>query len=271
MSSIKEPGYFLFDHRERPPRPLTDDRRINTKSVPDRARYERLFEGVGSAAGDVTPLYLYTPETPALIKAEIPEARIVAILREPTERAYSHFAYVNNNLPPEALPDAFAAAVEAELPLPDTPYKSGTHFLRLGRYAHQLARYADCFRADRMLLASYTDLAKDPERLLSRLCRFLGVDDRFAFDTSIRFNRARAGSGAANRPVLRLAPYLKRVLPPGLAGRAAAKVQKSRAQRANAASADLPPMHAATHSRLTDYYLPDLQQVASEFGVDFRR
>src|SRR3954451_25137883 len=65
MSAIKEPTHFLFRPSPDGPVPcIGDDRRLLAKSVPDRTAYERLFPAGGvAAAGDASPLYLYTCET----------------------------------------------------------------------------------------------------------------------------------------------------------------------------------------------------------------
>jgi hypothetical protein len=99
MSSIKEPNYFLFRQTPAGPVPcIADDRRLIAKSVAETDRYERLFPVKAAAVGEASPLYLYTKETPALIRAAVPDARLIAIVREPVERAWSHFVYVNDDL-----------------------------------------------------------------------------------------------------------------------------------------------------------------------------
>src|SRR5438309_9654243 len=99
MSAIKEPNHFLFRPSPDGPVPcISDDRRLLAKSVPDRTAYERLFPETVAAAGDASPLYLYTRETPELIAAAVPDAKLVAVVREPADRTWSHFNYVNDDL-----------------------------------------------------------------------------------------------------------------------------------------------------------------------------
>src|SRR3954447_26712271 len=101
MSTIKEPNHFLFAQTATGPKPcIADDRRLLAKSVPERDRYERLFPVAAAAVGEASPLYLYTRETPGLIRAALPDARLIAIVREPVERAWSPLLFANHHLGP---------------------------------------------------------------------------------------------------------------------------------------------------------------------------
>src|SRR3954465_912455 len=118
MSATREPTHFVFRPGPGGPQPcIADDRRLLTKSVPDRSAYERLFPAGGvPAAGDASPLYLYPRETPELIASAVPDARLIAVVREPVDRAWSHFVYVNDQLG-AAAPETFPRPGRQELPL----------------------------------------------------------------------------------------------------------------------------------------------------------
>lgn len=267
MSETKEPNYFLFRHSDGGPQPCIDDPRIITKSVPDRERYERLFTRPATAVGEASPLYLYTRETPTLIREQLPDAKLVAVVREPIERAWSHFVYVHDDLG-DRTAAAFAEAVEQELPLPYQPYRTGTHFVRLSAYADQLRRYRDRFPRDRLLVVSYDDLVQQPASTLARICRFLDVDDTFGFDTSVRYNPSsgeRSLVARIDRTLRPAYPFLKRALPAAATGRLARGRARVRAtQRADAA----PPIPTATRQRLTEHFAPDVDWLAREEGIE---
>src|SRR4051812_36338591 len=265
MSAIKEPNHFIFRPGPDGPQPcIADDRRLLTKSVPARAAYEKLFPAGGvPAAGDASPLYLYTRETPELIHAAVPDARLVAIVREPVDRAWSHFVYVNDDLG-DSTAAAFAAAVERELPLGYEPYRTGTHFLRLSAYAEQLRRYRDTFPAEQVLVVSYDDLIGRTDETLASICRFLGVDDTHAFDTTVRYNPSSGESSLVAR-LDRLArpayPYLKQALPAQMTGRLARGRARLRAGRRSETGDPLPP---ELRTRLDEHFRPDVEWLAAE-------
>jgi hypothetical protein len=270
MSTTKEPNYFLFDHSGGRPTPyVANDPRIVAKSVTDRAAYERLFRvSTQTAIGEASPLYLYTQQTPREASSLLPEVKVLAVLREPVERAYSHFVYVNDGLGDRA-PEAFAAAVEAELPLPDEPYRPGSHWLRLGRYRRQLDRWLDVVGRDRLLVLPYDEVVGPTGAALARTCQFLGVDESFGFDVATRYNPSTpAGStrrGGIDRLVKPLRPYLKKALPPRVVGALA-----HRRATAHAADRGTPTAVAeSVRSRLAPYFADDVAWLRQEFGVTF--
>ena len=265
MSSIKEPNYFLFDAAGHP---CIADRRIIAKSVPDRARYEKLFVNRVPAVGEASPLYLYNRETPALIHEAIPDARLIAIVREPVERTWSHFVYVNDDLGDDTVP-AFRAAVEQELGLGYEPYRTGTHFVRLSAYAEQLERYRQVFANEQLLVIGYDDLIRRTPETLARICQFLGIDDAFAFDTSVQYNPSSGETSwvaRLDRIVRPTFPYIKRALPASMTGRLARGRAKLRAaSRSDAA----PPIPADLRATMDTHFAPDRDWLASEAGVTF--
>jgi len=219
MSTVKEPNFFAFDHGTEPPTPLFDAEAIATKSVRDRAAYEALFAHCrpGQVAGEASPLYLYVREAPDQIARLVPDPRIVAVLRNPIDRAYSHWLHINR-VPAHEAPAGFRAACEAEMAggAGYTPYASGTHVLRMGRYDEQLDRYVERFGREAVLALDYDDVVGRPQGALDRICDHVGAD-RFPFDTAVQYNRsgvaggtARAGLAAAVRAAQ---PRLKAVLP----------------------------------------------------------
>jgi hypothetical protein len=268
MSSIKEPNYFLFSQTDAGPRPCIDDRRLLAKSVGERDRYERLFAEPAAAVGEASPLYLYTRETPELIEQQVPDARLVAIVREPIERAWSHFVYVNDDLGEETLP-AFRRAALAEVDLPYEPYRTGTHFLRLSAYAAQLERYRSVFPADRLLVVSYDDLIGETATTLRRICAFLGIDDAFGFDTSVQYNPSsgeRSLVARLDRLVRPTYPYLKKALPARATGRMARGRARLRAAQRSDARVTLP---ADLRDRLDEYFARDREWLARETAITF--
>jgi len=270
MTAVKEPNFFAFRQTNAgAPQPLFDEPRIAVKSVSTRDRYERLFRaGPGIAAyGDVSPLYLYVRESPALIAAMVPEARIVAVLRDPVERAYSHFLLTYDG-PASEVASAFAAAVETEWHEGYTPFRSGTHVLRLGKYWEQLQRYVEVFPSGRMLVLDHADLARDIAATVRRICTFIGVDPDVALAVGSSYNASgipRAGlAGRLETGLRRAQPYVKRALPTRAVGPLA--TLRDRMRRSLVTNA--PPVDPAVRQRLLDdYYADDLAALEQNLGV----
>lgn len=139
----------------------------------------------GEKAFEASPAYLFHPLAAARIAALVPEARLVAILRNPTDRAISH--YFHNVRPNrgglEPLPVAEAMAAEEARLAPllargaygDRAFRAYSYKAR-GRYLEQLERYWAAFGRERLLVLRAEDLFEDPAGLMGRLFDFLGLD-----------------------------------------------------------------------------------------------
>lgn len=268
MSAIKEPNFFLFADDGRP---YVTDRSIITKSVSTRSDYEALFDAVASrpVRGDASPLYLYTKETPERIPAVVPDAKAVAILREPVSRAWSHFLHLYRG-DAAAATDRFRAAIEPELAQADvyTPYEAGHHFLRIGRYADQVERYLKAIGAERVLAVDYRDVQRDPAAVLRRVCGFLDVDADYPFDVHTVYNTSgvvrNALIGRMQMIVGKAQPYAKRALPPSVvrrAGRARARFEGRTFEQATPLPGDLV-------GRLREWYADDIVRLEALLDRD---
>ncbi len=262
MSSIKEPNHFAFDHSVSPPAPLIDPASpIVTKSIRDRRAYEDLFaHGPSDAvAGEASPLYLYVRETPEQVERVLDAPRFVAVLRNPIDRAYSHWLHIRREAADAAI-EGFRRSCEAEMAggREYTPYAGATHVLRMGLYDEQLQRYVDRFGADRMLALSYDDVVGDPQSQIDRICDHVGVD-RHRVDTETQFNRSgvtRSRTGAAMTAAMRSAqPKLKAVLPPSVTrrlGRLRAKFDRPD---------EAPPVPADLREQLAAWFAPSVERL----------
>ena len=183
VSPMKEPRFFAYEgdqvHRGGP-----GEQRIITSLK----AYQALFYGVSNeiAIGEVSPLYLYSAVAPERIKHHIPDAKLIAILRDPAERAYSHFM-LNVRNQREPLTD-FREALQAEETRILSGWRANWHYRQRGFYYAQLERYLDCFDRDQIRVYLYDDLRADPAGVLEDVFRFLGVDDTFAPDMASRVN-----------------------------------------------------------------------------------
>ncbi len=134
---------------------------------------------------EATPDYIFDPRAPQRVKRDLPEAKLIVLLREPVSRAYSHFHHMSR-LGLEKLP--FADAVEAEEGRLDgeleemqrDPYARVLPFRRhsyaaRGLYAEQLERWFGVFPREQILILMFDDLIADPVATLHRIADFVGV------------------------------------------------------------------------------------------------
>ncbi len=178
LSPVKEPKFYLCG--ERPPSRSTQrgpgDAHSAGEWVWRRRRYEALFAGapLGALRGESTPFYLYDRAAHARMAADVPAARIVAVLRDPVDRAYSNWNHLRaDGLEP--IPD-FLDALAAEDSRVARGWAPFWHYRRLGRYAEQLRSLYQHFPGEQVLLLRYRELVDDPVSTVTRVDRFLGVE-----------------------------------------------------------------------------------------------
>jgi hypothetical protein len=164
--------------------------------------YVRLFHGADreSAIGESSAAYLWSEGAPANIQAHVPNARIVIILRDPAERAFSHYLH--------QVSVGFTGATFREHVgrcLRSGSAELGVHypFLEIGLYYEQVKRYLSMFPRDRVRIYWYEECWLHPHELMKDLFRFLDVDERFEPDLSYRSLERRAPRHAGLHYVLK--------------------------------------------------------------------
>jgi hypothetical protein len=184
LSPIKEPKYFAYPET----RPVFIGPHRNSQVVWKMEDYRRLFQSRASeaVAGEMSPQYLYSECAPGAIRKLIPKAKLIAILRDPADRAHSHFCH-NRRDGIEPLSD-FSAALAAEDQRIVQSWWSSFHYRNRGYYARQLKRYLELFPRKQILILLYDEMVSDCPGLLKRICAFLGVEENHPFDTSERDN-----------------------------------------------------------------------------------
>lgn len=167
-------------------------------------------------AGESTPYYLFHPIVPERAAAAVPEVRLIALLRNPVERAYSHhqlmFRVGHEDLPfeeaIEAEPERLAG-VEEEL-LKERPAKDGQGrrkhhhhrhraYVSRGLYAEQLERWLAHFPREQLLVLRSEDFFARPDESYAEVFAFLGLRPW----TVRKFKPRNIGSYAPIEPELR--------------------------------------------------------------------
>lgn len=132
--------------------------------------------------GDATPVSMYHPRVVERVRQYNPAMRWIVLLRDPVERAISHY-FMERARGAEALPLLRALLAEPgrlhgsfDDMSPTAAWRRASYVDR-GRYGLQLDRLTRMFPADQVLLLRSRDLASDPRASLRRVLAFLGVAD----------------------------------------------------------------------------------------------
>lgn len=123
--------------------------------------YAGHFEGAGPIRGEVTPGYLFDERAPERIRTVVPDAALVAVLRDPVARAYSQYCFWVKER-------AYAGTVDDFL-------SAHPNAIERGLYAQQLSR----FEAPTPLIVLFEELVSDPVAQMQQIFAHIGVDDRF--------------------------------------------------------------------------------------------
>ena len=193
MSPVKEPRYFAFDHTN------PDHLRLVPHSYPitSMEQYLTLFDDVNGekAIGEASPIYLNSPIAAARIKDCIPDVKLLVSLRNPVDRAYSHYLmYYREGHVKSPFVDAFRDLEGAE--------KRCRHYVRTSFYYEKLKRYFDLFDRSQIKLILLEDLQKDPTGVIRELFQYVEVDDAFMPELSKVYN---PGGYPKNRTLYSLA------------------------------------------------------------------
>ncbi|MBK7567649.1 MAG: sulfotransferase domain-containing protein [Bacteroidetes bacterium] len=203
LSPVKEPHFFSKDidvnlfKREFAQNKLQDiDKYVNGEMkeefhaafIRDVEQYKKLFSKVQDqkAVGELSTSYLFSEVAAKEIKALIPDCKIIICLRNPFDRAYSHYR-MNLWTGNSNEFDFYKALVE------DYDYKpkvwGNAHlYTEIGLYYQQVKRYLDLFGKDNVKIIFTEDMKKNAAQVVKELYEFIGVDSSFVPDTSTRYN-----------------------------------------------------------------------------------
>jgi hypothetical protein len=206
-TAIKEPHFFAFAGGERPAfQGPGDAETINRVAVTEPDRYRALFAKArtGQRAGESSTSYLYYGQTLGNIQRWLGAVDVVAVLRDPVERAYSAYLYMRAQ-GREPIAD-FAAALALDEERIAAGWQHIWHYRHLGYYYRQLSPFFEELGQQRVHVVVYDDLRARPRQTLAGILAFLGVDPS-------RGPSRLAAVNVSGLPRGRLAPWLVRSTP----------------------------------------------------------
>ncbi len=203
LSPVKEPHFFSKDidvnlfKREFAHNKLQDiDKYVNgdmkeeyhAAFIRDIEQYEKLFSKVQkqTAVGELSTSYLYSEVAAKEIKTLLPDCKIIICLRNPFDRAYSHYR-MNLWTGNSNEFDFYKALVEDYSHIPKV-WGNAHLYTEIGLYYEQVKRYLDLFGKDNVKIIFTEDMKKNTTQVVKELYEFIGVDSSFIPDTSTMYN-----------------------------------------------------------------------------------
>ena len=173
------------------------------------------FGAARGLTGEASPSYFLHPLAPARVSVSTPAARLVVVLRNPADRAYSHYQH-NVRKGRERM--TFEQAIEVEEKRLDgkieqllesvnyfVNYHQFSYLLR-GIYAAQLQRWYACFAPERILVLDNRDLLTDPSPTFRRALEFLSLS---VWEPEYRIHHHYGYSGIESSTRERLAAFFR--------------------------------------------------------------
>jgi len=171
--AIKEPSFFYFYETGKV---ISDDTPVlklvkREHLVTNLNQYSALFNGAnkGQIKGEASTGYLSSPDAPHSIKRILPDVKIIAILRHPVERAFSHYQmFLSNGIENNYNFDDVIRSNNERL--------VNNEYIWNGMYCKHLKVYFDLFEKDQIKVYLYDDLKKNPKGVVEDMLLFLGVE-----------------------------------------------------------------------------------------------
>lgn len=268
VPAVKEPNYFALG--ERPPEfnGPGDASGINRRSIWRRQEYEALFQGAapGQIAGEASVIYLGSPTAAAAIGSKVPEAQLLAILRDPVERAYSAFRHLRRDGREEH--EDFRRALAAEGERVAAGWEPIWHYARLGRYAEQMESWLGHFPRSQLLVIRYERFRDDPRSVLLEACRFLDVEAESFDDLGRTWNVSGIPRSRRLQRLLIGDNPIKRLARPLVPDRMRSRIWRAVMRRnTRPTPARLP---ADLEAELRDRFRPQVERLEELLGWDLR-
>lgn len=141
------------------------------------------FKWSTKLAGEASPYYIFHPHAPKRLKKDLPNAKIIMLLRDPAERAFSHYK-MNKKNGTEAL--SFEEAIDKENERLENDlkklgenefYNAQNHrifsYASRGQYDEQLQNWLQYFALNQMLIIKSEDFFENPEKVVKQVLEFL--------------------------------------------------------------------------------------------------
>ena len=267
LSKVKEPKYFLCDD-QRPRRENgPGDAHSRKEWIWRRDRYEALFDGPrGLLRGESTPFYLYDTAAQRRIARLLPAARLIVVVRDPVDRAYSNWLHLwSDGLEPVS---DFRRACELEDERIRAEWGRFWHYRRVGLYGNQLERLLESFPRQQIHVLRYRDVVETPAHAVDEVCAFLGVTQGTVHEVPAENTRGYVDWSTRSpllRSTLRVGASAGAWFPPQVWRKASAPLLRSLQRQ----SAPRPEVAPEDRRRLVEFFEADIKKFGALLGRDF--
>lgn len=242
MSEIKEACFYA----------AVDERSV--AAAKSRREYESMWRSCEGrkAIGEACPSYLHSREAADRIRADIPDVKLIAILRDPAERAYSHWLL-------QVQRGGEWRPVEKVLQPGETCYEHSF-------YAAALRRFMRTFPPANLKVVLFDDLTSRPDEVMHDIFQFLAVDPEVRVNTGKAYNAASSPRSLVLNSIFN---HIRRAIRKRLPARLLPqRVRKIRAAAQKTLLREREPLPPGLRLRLVDAYRNDIIETGELIGRD---
>jgi len=165
MSEVKEPYYFCKTM-------IPNDHYITP--IRDKKKYLVLFEKSKKEkiVGESSVWYLSDPDASTLIHQQVPSAKIIILLRDPVERAFSHYLMIEGRNAFKS--SSFNVQIQKEI-REGLDYKIPNIRLNAGFYYNDIIRFLEIFGRKQVKIIIFEEFIVNPKEILKEILEFLDV------------------------------------------------------------------------------------------------
>ncbi|MGL6340114.1 MAG: sulfotransferase domain-containing protein [Waterburya sp.] len=126
--------------------------------------------------GEASPSYLSSEKAPALISKLLPDVKIIVSLRNPTDRAISHYYHQLHRVKDETRPIELVFSSQEIAQIRTNPHSKTSNYLQLGKYVTQIKNWFNIFPKEQILILNYHDLEKNADEFIKKILTFLELE-----------------------------------------------------------------------------------------------
>lgn len=142
-----------------------------------RSFFPLKISSIGKKTGEASPNYLYSETAPLELKRDIPRVKLIVLLRNPIDRAYSEYSmHVRKDKRRD--PPSFEQSIANEKPA----LRYSSQYLSRGQYASRILNWLKHFDREQFIFIRSEDFFADPKPVLEKVYRFLQIEEVYPDD-----------------------------------------------------------------------------------------
>lgn len=196
IPDIKEPKFFSVEDNKFPHNGV-GDKTVDAKVIKTWDEYEAIYKGAKDekAVGDASVDYLYFPKVAMRLYKYNPNSKIIIVLRDPVERAYSAYMHLVRDGREKM---SFGEALNLENNRLNNNWEFFWDYTGVSMYSQQVKRYMELFDCNNIMILLFENFTKNPGETIKNIFKFLDVSDNI----NVATNKIHNVSGAPKHRVL---------------------------------------------------------------------